>query len=290
MIADKPPINPAAKGPSPLFPNIFDEKILAVRRERAERRGASFLMQRCVQDLADRLLDINRIFENVIIIGLRPSAEALKNALPVDKISKNIRVNPKLQTIAPQSQDLVINLLQLQNENDPIGTLIQMRQGLKPDGLLICALFGGDTLSELRQAFYKADALFFDGVSPRIAPFADHKQAAQLLSRAGLALPVVDLDRFCVNYKKFETLISDLRDLGETNVMVERDPRYLSRDYVKALKENYKKNDSTGAFETQFEILWLTGWAPDSSQQKPAKRGSATIGLDVALNKIAKQT
>lgn len=146
-------------------------------------------------------------------------------------------------------------------------------------------MFGGDTLTELRQVFYKTDEDIMGGLAPHIYPMANYTQAAGLLSRAGLNQPVVDTDRFTVSYGKLETLISDLRDLGETNVLKERPDTVLTQNYWAQFKKNYQKMFSRedGKLNCSFEILWLTGWSPHKSQQKPLKPGSANIHLGDAL-------
>ena len=243
-------------------------------------------MERCLNDLADRLMDVNRNFEKVLIVGA-PAQKTELNALLPPKKFGNVTLSQSLESLpGAVDYDLVISLLRLQSENDLPGAIIRLRQALKPDGLFIAAMFGGETLSELRQAFYKTDEELLGGLAPHIYPMANYSQAAGLLSRAGLNQPVVDIDRFTVSYKAFETLVSDLRDLGETNVLTARQPQTLPRAYIPALKSNYADlfSREDGKIICSFEILWLTGWAPHESQQKPLKPGSATMSLDEALN------
>lgn len=179
--------------------------------------------------------------------------------------------------------DLVISLLTLQSANDPLAVLSSYRSALKPDGLLLVAMFGGDSLSELRTALYAADQARFGGLTPRIFPFANHTQTAGLLSRAGLALPVVDTDRFTVNYAQLQTWVEDLRDIGATNTVSARDKRYVGKGFLRKTEAAHKRTEDGIRFPVQFEILWLTGWAPDASQQKPLKPGSAKMRLADAL-------
>ena len=266
-------------------PEIFDARLLALRRARAAKRQDSFLMQRALSDAADRLLDVNRNFGKVLILGT-PSIEAeLVSKLPREKFAE-IKCCETLEQL-PQDNDfdLTLSLLRLQSENDLPGAIIQLRQNLKPDGLFIAAMFGGDTLTELRQVFYKTDEDIMGGLAPHIYPMANYTQAAGLLSRAGLNQPVVDTDRFTVSYGKLERLISDLRDLGETNVLKERPDTVLTQNYWAQFKKNYQKMFSRedGKLNCSFEILWLTGWSPHKSQQKPLKPGSANIHLGDAL-------
>ncbi|MEP3888972.1 MAG: SAM-dependent methyltransferase [Hellea sp.] len=267
-------------------PDIFDAKLLKLRRARAAKRPVSFLMERCLSDVADRLMDVNRNFGKVLIVGAPAQKTELIALLPPEKVG-DLRLSESLETLpAAADYDLVISLLRLQSENDLPGAMIRLRQTLQPDGLFIAAMFGGETLSELRQVFYKTDEALLGGLAPHIYPMANYSQAAGLLTRAGLNQPVVDTDRFTVSYKAFETLISDLRDLGETNVLTARRPHSLPRGYIPALKSNYADLFSRGDKKLicSFEILWLTGWAPHESQQKPLKPGSAKMSLDEALN------
>lgn len=271
-------------------PEIFDMRLLALRRNRAFKRQNSFLMDRAISDAAERLLDVNRAFDKVLIIGPSSIGQALKNKLPKQKLF-NVISCETTEHLPPENDfDLVISLLRLQSENDLPGTLIQLRQRLKPDGLFIAAMFGGDTLTELRQVFYKTDEEFLGGLAPHIYPMATYSQAAGLLSRAGLNQPVVDTDRLSVSYRKFKTLISDLRDLGETNVLKARDTAPLTRNYWQNILENYKNlfSREDGKLNCSFEILWLTGWAPHESQQKPLQPGSAKVSFKDGINLAAK--
>lgn len=267
-------------------PDIFDTRLLKLRRARAAKRPTSFLMERCLSDIAERLMDVNRQFQKALILGAAGQEEKLKALLPADKI-RDITLCQTLKTLPDDSDcDLVISLLRLQSENDLPGAIIQLRQALKPDGLFIAAMFGGETLTELRQAFYKTDEDILGGLAPHIYPMANYSQAAGLLTRAGLNQPVIDTDRFSVSYSALETLISDLRDLGETNVLTARQSHNLTRSYKATLQKHYAEISSRedGKLTCSFEVLWLTGWAPHQSQQKPLAPGSAIMSLDEALN------
>ncbi len=268
-------------------PEIFDERLLALRRARAGKRQDSFLMQRAIADAADRLLDVNRNFKKVLILGSDIRSE-LSAKLPKEKFDQLI-FSETLEHLSPENDfDLTLSLLRLQSENDLPGAFIQLRQKLKPDGLFIAAMFGGETLTELRQVFYKTDEDLMGGLAPHIYPMASYTQAAGLLSRAGLNQPVVDTDRFTVSYGEFETLVTDLRDLGETNVLKARPKTILTRNYWTHLRNNYQAMFSRedGKLRCSFEILWLTGWVPHESQQKPLKPGSAKLRLEDALKSL----
>lgn len=284
--------------PTKAPPQIFDQDLLRLRRARAQKRNPSFLAQRCAEDAADRLCDVNRTFENALIIGPPEFSETLLDALPPGKRPKVITrsfstgSSEGLEVTAPDddlpfspaSFDLVISGLSLHSINDLPGALIAARNLLSPDGLFIGAMFGGETLSELRQSAYSADDAIFGGMSPRVSPFADYSQAAALLQRSGYALPVVDTDRVTVRYKDIQRLFEDIRDLGDMNSLKGRSKAPLTRKWRHSLIKNYTQNFSeNGKFVTTFEILWLTGWAPHESQQKPLRPGSAKMRLADAL-------
>lgn len=268
------------------LPLIFDEALLTLRRARAARRSASFLLKRVMEDAAERLQDVNRQFQNGLILG-SPEIEAyLRGHLPQEKCPAQIKTIAEMSDMPNAGDyDLILSLLTLQSENDLVGTLIRLRTALKPDGLFIAAMFGGDTLIELRQALYQTDEALLGGMSARVYPLVSYTQAGALLSRAGLNQPVVDTDRFTVSYGALEKLISDLRDLGETNVLIARNKSALPKPYSQTLKKNYHdgfaREDSK--LKASFEILWLTGWSPHESQQKPLKPGSAKMRLAEAL-------
>jgi hypothetical protein len=183
------------------------------------------------------------------------------------------------------SLDLVVSALSLQFVNDLPGTLIQIRRALKPDGLFLAALLGGDTLTELRQSFAEAEAETEGGISPRVAPFPDLRDLGALLQRAGFALPVTDVERLTVRYGTVFSLMQDLRRMGATNVLLERLRTPLKRRTLMRLVEIYDQRftDPDGRLRATFEIIWLSGWAPDASQQKPLQPGSAKMRLADAL-------
>ena len=183
------------------------------------------------------------------------------------------------------SLDLVVSALALQFVNDLPGTLVQIRRALKPDGLFLAALIGGDTLTELRQAFAAAEAEIEDGISPHVAPFADLRELGTLLQRAGFALPVTDIDRLTVRYASPFALMHDLRRMGASNALVERRRAPLRRATLMRMAEIYAEKfaDADGRIRATFEIVWLSGWAPHASQQQPLKPGSAQHRLADAL-------
>jgi len=269
---------------------IFDERLRALRRARARKRaarhGVSFLLKRCLDDLAERLLDINRTFERAILIGPFDLRDELANRLPPERQIKHLQFVSHIKDMStPEPQlDLVISLLDLQSQDNLPKHMSDLAKTLKADGLFIAAIFGGETLAELRQAFYKTDEAIFGGLSAHIFPMITHSQAAQLLTHAGLNLPVIDIDRFNVSYSNFSKLIHDLRDMGETNILHSRSDKPVGKIYLETLEDNYTELFSkSGKLQAQFEILWLTAWSPHNSQQKPLKPGSAKMNLANAL-------
>ena len=181
-------------------PIIFDAALKAVRRQRAQTRKGRFLHTHIAKSAAERIKDINRSFSTVLVSGHSGFKDEIFTHLPEAK--RPSRIYTDLTNCAPASLDMALSLLELQSENDPIGHLIQIYEKLKPDGLLIAAMFGGETLDGLKQAFYAFDLARFKGVTPRIFPSITHIQAGQLLDRSGYALPVIDKDTLNVNYAR----------------------------------------------------------------------------------------
>jgi SAM-dependent methyltransferase len=187
--------------------------------------------------------------------------------------------------LAEGSLDLAVSALALQFANDLPGLLFQIRRALRPDGLFLAALLGGDTLTELRDAFAAAESEVEGGVSPRVAPFADLRDAGALLQRAGFALPVADVDRVTVRYDTVFDLMLDLRRMGATNALIERRRTPLRRATLFRMAEVYAERfaDADKRLRATFEIVWVSGWAPHESQQKPLRPGSAKTRLADAL-------
>jgi SAM-dependent methyltransferase len=271
-------------------PIIFDRRLLRARRARAQALGpVTFLIDRVAADFADRLAAVLRRFEQVADLGT--PTEALRNVLADSGKAGRIAVadipadGREPLPFAEASLDLVVSALALQFVNDLPGTLIQIRHALRPDGLLLAALVGGDTLTELRQAFAAAEAEVEDGISPRVAPFIDVRDAGSLLQRAGFALPVTDIDRLTVRYGSPIALMRDLRRMGAANPLIERSHRPLRRATLTRMIEIYGERfaDADGRIRATFEIVWLSGWAPHASQQQPLKPGSARARLGDAL-------
>jgi SAM-dependent methyltransferase len=189
--------------------------------------------------------------------------------------------------LAPGSLDLAVSALALQFVDDLPGVLAQLRRALKPDGLLLAAMIGGDTLTELRQSFAAAEAECEGGVSPRVAPFADLRDVGGLLQRVGLALPVIDVDRVVVRYDNAFALMQDLRRMGATNILVERRRTPTRRTTMLRMAEIYAERfaDADGRIRATFDVIWLSGWAPHESQQQPLRPGSARASLEDAVKR-----
>jgi SAM-dependent methyltransferase len=269
-------------------PAIFDRKLLRARQKRARQLGPeTFLIDRVADEMGERLSAVLRQFGRAVDLGTPTDAvrRVLAASDKVGTVVDGIAIDEESLPFAAGSLDLVVSALSLQFVNDLPGTLIQIRRALKPDGLLMAALVGGDTLSELREAFAEAESEIEGGVSPRVLPFADVRDLGALLQRAGFALPVVDADRLTVRYASVLALMHDLRRMGATNVLAERRRTPLKRATLKRMTEIYAARfaDADGRLRASFEIVWLSGWAPHDSQQKPLKPGSATQRLADAL-------
>jgi SAM-dependent methyltransferase len=279
---------------------IFDRALLRRRVRRAVALGpATFLLDRVADDLAERLATVLRRFELAVDLGTPGDAvrTALARLESVGKIVAAdvmpdaargeifIATDEEALPFGDATLDLVVSALALQFVNDLPGVLVQVRRALKPDGLLLAALLGGETLTELRQSFAEAESEIEGGVSPRVAPFADLRDLGALLQRAGFALPVTDVDRVTVRYDSVFGLMHDLRRMGATNALLARRRTPLKRATLQRMAEIYAERfaDEDGRLRATFEIVWLSGWAPHPDQQQPLKPGSAKARLADAL-------
>lgn len=279
-------------------PRLFDRALIARRLDRALAASpADFLLRRAADDLEDRLALVKRVFADALDLGTPgPHAAA---ALSAERVTRIAPTAASLGTgrfmglvgdierppIGEAAFDLAVSLLALHAVDDLPGALIQLRRALKPDGLLLAALPGGDTLSELRESLLVAESELTGGASPRVIPFADARALGGLLQRAGFALPVVDSDRFTVRYSDMFALMRDLRAFGATNPLIERSRKFDRRELFLRAAHVYAERfaDPDGRVRATFEILWLSGWAPHPSQQKPLAPGSAKMRLEDAL-------
>src|SRR5579872_685615 len=269
-------------------PILFDRALLARRQDRARKLGdATFLLDRVVDDMDERLAAVKREFAAAVDVwtpgeGLpaptRGRFKSFTRLAPTDS-SREVLALP------PESVDLVVSALAFQFVNDLPGVLAQIRRALKPDGLLLAAMIGGDTLTDHRQAFAAAEAECEGGISPRVVPFADLRDVGGLLQRAGLALPVTDVDRVVVRYDSAFALMGDLRRMGATNILTERRRSPTRRATMLRMAQLYGERfaDADGRIRATFDVIWLSGWAPDESQPKPLRPGSARAGLAEAV-------
>jgi SAM-dependent methyltransferase len=273
-------------------PILFDRALLAKRELRALLLGpAAFLLERVLDEMEERLGAVTRDFSNVTDVWTPSEAlqlrlyRRLKVPVPREAVLSEW-VKETLQ-LAPESRDLIVSALAFQFVNDLPGVLAQIRRALKPDGLLLAAMIGGDTLIELRQSFAAAEAECEGGVSPRVAPFADLRDVGALLQRAGFALPVTDVDRVVVRYDSAFALMQDLRRMGATNILIERRRTPTRRATMLRMAQIYGERfaDADGRIRATFDIVWLSGWAPHESQQKPLRPGSAKASLAEAVQR-----
>lgn len=265
-------------------PRIFDRKTYVLRRIRA--RGDSFLVVEAAEGLAERIGAVNRRFVHALDLNARPQSHGMLAPLAEAWIqTAPDAVDEEALPFAPELFDLIVSVLSLQAVNDLPGALVQIRRALKPDGLFLAAVFGGETLHELRDAFAAGESETLSGISPRVSPFADVRDLGGLLQRAGFALPVADVERTSVLYTSFDKLVADLRAMGETNALAERRKRPLRKDTLAAAMSHYRANhaDPQGRIAATFDVIYLSGWAPHESQQKPLAPGSAKTRLADAL-------
>lgn len=263
-------------------PPLFDLSVRARFRARAKAIGvADFLHREAAVQVQERLEDVNKSFTNAAFVGWLPGAwgDFHPDVSVMDDEVLNLEVD---------RHDLVVHGLSLHCANDPVGQLVQMRRALKPDGLMLAALFGGQTLHELRYALAQAESEIEGGISPRVAPMGDVRDLGALIQRAGLALPVADASTLTVTYETPFHLMRDLRAMGETNAMSARRKTPLKRATLQKAVEIYQSEFgmSDGRIPATFEIIFLTGWAPSDTQPKPLKRGSATTRLADALGTV----
>jgi len=268
--------------------------LLRARQRRARKLGsADFLLDRVAEDIDERLHAVLRDFSSVADVWtpgdiLRGPIRARFKSLTHLGLEDSL---DEVLPFQPGSLDLVISALAFQFVNDLPGVLAQIRRALRPDGLLLAAMIGGDTLTELRQCFAAAEAECEGGVSPRVAPFADLRDVGGLLQRAGFALPVTDLDHIVVRYDNALALMADLRRMGATNILVERRRTPTRRATLLRVAQIYAERfaDPDGRIRATYDVIWLSGWAPHESQPKPLQPGSAKASLEEAVKRGPKR-
>ncbi|HZB52215.1 MAG TPA: methyltransferase domain-containing protein [Reyranella sp.] len=282
---------------------VFDRAVLRRRRERAARdwQSRAFLKREIASRLVERLDDVRRTFAHALDLGSHGDefAGALADRKTVGWLVRAdlghgfarlargpaVVADEEFLPFAPKSFDLVVSAMDLHWVNDLPGTLVQIQRILRPDGLLLGAMLGGATLWQLRQALTAAESEVEGGLSPRVSPFADLRDAAGLLQRAGFALPVADSETIEVEYDNALSLMRDLGAMGESNLVVERRRGLARRATLLRAAEIYRERFAlpTGRVSASFEVLFLHGWAPHESQPKPLRPGSAAQRLADAL-------
>lgn len=283
---------------------IFDRRLVRQHRDRASATLAAhdFLLRECAARLVDRLDDVTRRFSAALDLGCHGGETAMAIGDRVETLVQcdlspgmarraahngrmTLAADEEWLPFAPESFDLVLSNLSLHWVNDLPGALLQIRRCLKPDGLFLAAMLGGDTLSELRHGLMEAEIAESGGAGPRVSPFADLRDAGGLLQRAGFALPVADGDRITASYPDLPALMRDLRGMGEANAVLARPRRPPRRAAIARADELYRRRfgDSDGRLPATFQIIYLTGWAPHASQQQPKRPGSAESRLAEAF-------
>jgi SAM-dependent methyltransferase len=283
---------------------VFDQTLIEARRKRAFRNDdpkAQFLLEIAARELAERLSVVERHFDKAVELhgytGL--AARYLAESGKVGEIHRvetdaafgsgddAISASP-LETVplAPESVNLIVSPLSLHLTNDTPGVFIQVRRSLKPDGLFLAAIPGSGTLQELREVLLAAESEMTGGASPRVIPFADVRDIGALLQRAGFTLPVADTESYTVRYASLFSLLKDLRSMGMTNPLASRNRSPLNRKFFLRAAEIYAERfgDPDGRIRATFSIIYISGWAPHESQQKPLKPGSAKQRLSDALS------
>ncbi len=257
---------------------MTDTRALRHHRARATADGM-FLHHAAAEEVNDRLEMVNKSFTDAAVVTGFP--DFWRHRFP------EAAIVPDTETLdlAPQSRDLVLHVMGLHWANDPVGQLIQCRRALRPDGLFIAVSLGGETLQELRRALGEAEVAVTGGLSPRIAPMPELRDLGGLLQRAGFALPVADTDTLSAEYRDIWHLMRDLRAMGETNALTARLRRPTRRTVFARAQQLYAEHFTTGTgrLRASFELQVLTGWAPDASQPKPLRPGSAQQRLADAL-------
>lgn len=283
--------------------DIFDIDVMLRRRARHAARAdeVDFLIARAADDISERIGIVNRTFATAACLGalhgvVARRVQRLENVGTVISCERTAALlerceAPRIQAdeealpFADASLDLAVSALTLHLVNDLPGALIQIRRALKPDGLFVASLLGGETLKELREAWLIAESEIAGGASPRVAPFADVRDLGGLLQRAGFALPIADSERVIVTYGSPLALMAELKAMAASNMLKARRREPVTRDLLMRAAEVYSDRfgQADGRVRATFEIITLTAWAPDESQPKPLRPGSAKTRLATAL-------
>jgi len=279
---------------------LIDPALAVLRRKRAAKKfdpKTGFLMDIAADELAVRLGTVERQFDRAAVLfgGTNSVADAVTATGKIDRLERvdvleggepdHPATSLEDVPLAADTYNLVLAPLFLHLVNDLPGSLIRMRRALKPDGLLLAAIPGAGTLSELNDVLLETEQQLYGGASPRVVPFGEVRAIGGLLQRAGFSLPVADVETYTVRYDSLFGLMADLRALGQANPLTARSKRPVSRAFfleaAKLYSERY--SDADGRIRATFSIIFLSGWAPHESQQKPLKPGSAKVRLADAL-------
>ena len=258
---------------------LFDTQLRKLRRDRADKIGfADFLHSEASIILRERLEEVNKTFKNILVATGRKCLwqKYFSDADVIDD-TETLDING--------TYDLAIHGLSAHSANDPVGQFVQLRHALKPDGLMLVVMFGGQTLHELRASLAEAETEVRGGLAPRVSPMGEIRDLGGLIGRAGLALPVADNIVLNVTYETPLHLMRDLRAMGETNILSAQERGMMRRDLLTRAMDIYAQAYSTpeGRITATFELVFLTGWAPSETQQKPLRPGSAQSRLADAL-------
>ena len=277
---------------------LFDRHLVRARRARGARQhGDAFLYARVAEDALDRVLDVNRTFERSLLLGSHEISDLIVEQArakfghviqadhTTDVKGLDLICDEEALPFVDNSFDFIFSGLTLHGVNAIPKALMDIRRMLRADGLFICALFGGETLRDLRHALYEAEDQSLGQVSPRISPMIDVQQAAGLLQKSGFNMPVVDRDFVRVSYGSLSGLFKDLARMGERNVLIERVRTGAPKSLFDNLEQIYERDhqNTRGKLEVGFDIIWMTGWTPHPDQPKPLKPGSAKTRLSQAL-------
>jgi hypothetical protein len=279
-----------------LPPRVFDRALIARHLERRPTGHDDFVTRLVLDDLGERLAPVTRTFTRALIMApdaavLPERGESADGPFGFERASTVLEapgvplVDPEALDLPRRDYDLIVSLFDLDVVDDVPGFLARVRAHLRGDGLFLAAAIGGDSLTELREAFLSADADIGGGAFLRVAPFIPLSDAAGLLQRAGLALPVSDVETHVVRYPSPLALMRELKALGASNPLADRPHRFATARLLRAASLAYEElaADTDGRVRATLEIVWMSGWAPHESQQKPLKPGSAEISLTRVL-------
>lgn len=274
---------------------IFDRNLIRLKRNRAASylKDHGFLIDWAQDQMMVRLADIKRDFSKSLQIGCRSNKNfkgsfGIKDLITIDNspaLKPDIIAEEDLLPITTENFDLIYSALSLHSVNDLPGALAQIKNSLKADGLFMAAMLGGETLYELRYVLQQAELELYSGQSPRVAPFADMPQMGNLMQRAGFNLPVIDSEKITVTYDNIYKLMHDLRYMGEANSTKSRNKKFVSKRFFDRANELYQQlySDQDNRLIATFDVIFLIGWAPHDSQQKPLRPGSASNRLSDVL-------